>query len=116
MAKPFDGDISRFYAERAPQEVHNAIESANKGQILNSDFPYDKRWKRADYEAAIKETLTRINSDHSPWKVVKSDDKRRARVNAIRTVLSNLDYSCKDPEALGEIDSKVAGGIVLSNG
>ncbi len=66
------------------------------------------RWEQ--YSDAIVETLTRSHSDRSPWTVVRSDDKKRARLAAIRTVLHGLDYDDKDPEALGEVDDKICGG------
>lgn len=67
-----------------------------------------ERWP--EYTAAIRETLMRSHSDHSPWTIVRSDDKRRARLNAIRRVLNGLDYANKDQEALGKTDSKICGG------
>ncbi|MEM6896401.1 MAG: polyphosphate kinase 2, partial [Pseudomonadota bacterium] len=66
------------------------------------------RWDA--YTAAIEETLTRCNAP-CPWVVVRSDDKRRARLNAIRSVLSQFDYTARDNAALGDIDGHVAGGI-----
>lgn len=63
-----------------------------------------------DYTAAIGETLTRSHSDHSPWKIVRSDDKKRARLSAIQTVLSAIDYDDKDDKAIGKPDTKICGG------
>ncbi|MEL7124855.1 MAG: polyphosphate kinase 2, partial [Pseudomonadota bacterium] len=63
-----------------------------------------------DYTAAIRETLDRAHSDHAPWTIVRSDDKKRARLNAIRTVLHGLDYTNKDAQAIGSIDKEVCGG------
>lgn len=62
------------------------------------------------YSEAIQETLGRSHSAHAPWTVVRSDDKRRARLNAIRTVLSAFDYTHKNAKAIGEIDTGVCGG------
>jgi polyphosphate kinase 2 len=67
-----------------------------------------KKWD--DYSAAISETLTRTHTAEAPWTIVRSDDKRRARLNAIRTVLSQVDYARKDIKALGAIDPLVCGG------
>ena len=67
-----------------------------------------KKWD--EYSAAISETLTRAHSQHAPWTVVRSDDKRRARVEAIRHVLSAIDYARKDPKAIGQPDGVVCGG------
>jgi polyphosphate kinase 2 (PPK2 family) len=36
------------------------------------------------------------DTDYAPWTVVKSNDKKRARVNALRHVLHTLDYADKD--------------------
>jgi polyphosphate kinase 2 len=67
-----------------------------------------KKWDA--YSAAIAETLDRSHSAHAPWTIVRSDDKRRARLNAIRTVLHGLDYTHKDAKAIGEIDEKTCAG------
>jgi polyphosphate kinase 2 len=62
------------------------------------------------YSDAISETLTKTHTAAAPWTVVRSDDKRRARLNAIRTVLHGLDYTGKSVKAIGEIDTKICGG------
>lgn len=62
------------------------------------------------YTDAIGETLERTHTDDAPWTVVRSDDKRRARVQTIRSILHQLDYAHKDADALGEIDRQIAGG------
>jgi len=67
-----------------------------------------KNWDA--YSTAIVETLDKTHTDTAPWHVIRSADKRRARVNAIRAVLSGLDYTGKDNAALGEIDAKIIGG------
>ena len=63
-----------------------------------------------EYTAAIQDTLTRSHTQAAPWTVVRSDDKRRARLNAIRTVLHSFDYDRKDAGAIGEIDRKICAG------
>ncbi len=68
------------------------------------------------YSTAIKETLTRSHSDIAPWTIVRSDDKRRARLAAICTVLSQVDYDNKDADALGFCDDQICGGPDLWDG
>ena len=63
-----------------------------------------------EYTDAIGETLDRTHTAHAPWTIVRSDDKRRARVQVLRHVLSQLDYTPHDPSALSPIDDKVLGG------
>ncbi|WP_101068757.1 polyphosphate kinase 2 [Roseovarius salinarum] len=66
------------------------------------------RWD--DYTAAIGETLTLSHTVDAPWTVIRSDDKRRARLEALRHVLSNIDYARKKPKALGRADTAVCAG------
>ncbi|MHA6347061.1 polyphosphate kinase 2 [Roseivivax sp. CAU 1761] len=73
-----------------------------------------KRWDA--YSAAIAETLRRSHTDYAPWTVVRSDDKRRARLAAIRRVLCALDYDGKDAAALGTPDPAICGGPDLWHG
>ncbi|WP_281972189.1 polyphosphate kinase 2 [Ruegeria faecimaris] len=63
-----------------------------------------------EYSASISETLTRSHSEACPWTIVRSDDKKRARLAAIQTVLHALDYDEKDKNAIGDIDTKICGG------
>ena len=65
-----------------------------------------------EYTAAIGDTFARTHTTPAPWTIVRSDDKRRARLNAIRTVLRQIDYEGRDDKAL-DIDPKIAGGPEL---
>ncbi len=67
-----------------------------------------KKWDA--YTAAIEETFDRSDSPHAPWTVIRSDDKRRARIAAIRHVLRDLGYTGKDADALMPLDAKICGG------
>ena len=52
-----------------------------------------KHWK--DYSAARDEMLLRTHTALSPWHIVRTNDKRSARLNLIRDILSRLDYDGK---------------------
>jgi hypothetical protein len=45
----------------------------------------------------------------APWTVVKSNDKKRGRIAALRWVLSTLDYPTKDPDVVGTPDPLIVG-------
>lgn len=62
------------------------------------------------YSAAIDETMEKSQFKHAPWTVILSDDKKRARIAAIQTVLLAMDYKGRDLAAIGEIDKKICGG------
>lgn len=67
-----------------------------------------KRWDA--YSDAIEETFKRSHNDNAPWTVVRSDDKRRARIATIRAVLSGIDYDGKDSKIACTPDDKICGG------
>ena len=48
--KPFDGAISRYLEEEAPESVRAAIEDGGKRDILDESYPYDRWLKKSDYE------------------------------------------------------------------
>ena len=45
--------------------------------------------------------------------MILSDDKKRARIAAIQTILGSVDYAGKDQGAIGKIDGKICGGPKL---
>ena len=62
------------------------------------------------YTEAIRETFERSHTESAPWTVIRSDDKRRARIAAIQSVLSRVDYPGKDIDAIGAPDPEICGG------
>ncbi|OLS51655.1 polyphosphate kinase 2 [Rhodovulum sulfidophilum] len=67
-----------------------------------------KRWDA--YSAAIRETFARSHNGHAPWTVIRSDDKRRARLAAIRHVLSLVDYKGRSDKVVTAPDPLICGG------
>ncbi len=49
-----------------------------------------------DYSKARNEMFARTHSPTAPWCIVRADDKRIARLNVIKHLLSRLDYEGKD--------------------
>ncbi|MQW88570.1 polyphosphate kinase 2 [Sinorhizobium saheli] len=62
-----------------------------------------------DYTEKRDRMLKETHTDHAPWTVIRGNDKRRARINLIRHMLTTLDYDGKDEAAIGEIDDKIVG-------
>lgn len=63
-----------------------------------------------DYTLAIRETLSLSHTPTAPWTVIRSDDKRRARIAAMQTVLHRVDYAGKDLSVIGTPDPQITGG------
>lgn len=70
-----------------------------------------KKWD--EYSAAITSTLERTHTEHAPWTIIRSDDKRRARLAVIRRVLSAVPYDSKDTSAIGEADPAISAGLEI---
>lgn len=73
-------------------------------------------YKWNDYTKAITETMFQSHSTHAPWHIIRTDDKRRARIAAIRTVLAKIPYDKKDADIACPADGKICGGPKILNG
>jgi polyphosphate kinase len=61
------------------------------------------------YTAAKVTMFQRTDTPGAPWTVIKSNDKKRARLEAIRSLLSGIDYDRKDPQIVGQPDPLIVG-------
>lgn len=77
-----------------------------------------KRWKLSpidrasidrwdDYTEAKEAMFFYTDTADAPWTVIRSNDKKRARLNCMRHFLSQLDYPDKDPEVATPVDPKI---------
>lgn len=62
-----------------------------------------------DYTRAKEAMFYYSDTYDAPWTVVKSDCKKRARLNAMRYVLNSVPYDKKDPDRIGSIDPLLVG-------
>ena len=82
-----------------------------KNDILKSwklspiDYASVGKWD--DYTRAIADIFRHTDTPENPWTVIDSNDQRRARLEAIKVVLSAFDYDGKDEEAIGAVDEKL---------
>ncbi len=83
-----------------------------------------KRWKLSaidlasldkwhEYTRAKEAMFRHTDVPEAPWTIVKSNDKKRARLEAMRHVLSLFDYVGKDEDAVGMADPLIAGPAAL---
>jgi polyphosphate kinase 2 len=62
-----------------------------------------------EYTRAKEAMFFHTDTADAPWTVIKSDCKKRARLNAMRYVLHRLPYASKDIESIGPIDPLLVG-------
>lgn len=98
----------------------------NVGQEMQLERFHDRRhsplkvWKLSpidlkalgkwnDYTEVRNSMFEHTDTDHAPWTVVRTNDKRRARINAIRHVLLNVDYEGRNLKKIGKVDDQILG-------
>ena len=74
-------------------------------KISSIDIMSKDKW--TEYTEAKEAMFLLTNLEVAPWTIVKSDDKKRARVNSMRYVLGVMDYEGKDREVVGEPDPSI---------
>jgi polyphosphate kinase 2 len=62
------------------------------------DLPSRSRWY--DYSRARDEMLAATDTKHAPWHVLRSDDKKRARLNCIAHLLDQIPYEALPQEEI----------------
>ncbi len=71
-----------------------------------------------DYTKAKEAMFFHTDTADAPWTVIKSNCKKRARLNAMRYILHKLPYAKKDSERIGQLDPLIVGraNVVFERG
>jgi polyphosphate kinase len=91
--------LKRFHARR-----HDPLKT---WKITDIDIAAIGKWD--DYSRAKEDMFRFTHTPSAPWTVIRANDKRRTRLEAMRVVLSALDYRGKDPNIVGQPDAKLVG-------
>ena len=86
-------------AEQRTRFAIRQVDPVRQWKLSPMDLASLDKWDA--YTAAKEEMFRATDTDHAPWIVVKSNDKKRARVNAMRHLLAKFDYDGKDHEVVG---------------
>ena len=78
------------------------IDPVRRWKLSPMDIESLDRWDL--YTEAKEAMLLRTDTDHAPWTTIKSNDKKRARLNAMRFFLNQYDYEDKDTAIVYEAD------------
>jgi hypothetical protein len=66
------------------------------------------------FDRAKEAMFFHADTADSPWTVIKSDCKKRARLNAMRYVLLKIPYKGKDVQAIGAVDGMLVGRVTYA--
>ncbi|WP_043732868.1 polyphosphate kinase 2 [Kutzneria sp. 744] len=94
-------------AEQRTRFLIRQVDPVRQWKLSPNDVESLDRWDA--YTAAKVAMFRATDTEYAPWTVVKSNDKKRARVEAMRHVLSLVDYEDKDHEVIGKPDPNVVG-------
>lgn len=105
-------NLTKFWFSVSPAEQRTRfairlVDPVRQWKFSPMDIASVKRWD--DYTAAKEAMFAATDTDIAPWIVVRSNDKKRARINAMRYLLANADYDDKDEEVVGEPDPLIVG-------
>jgi polyphosphate kinase 2 len=94
-------------AEQRTRFVIRQVDPVRRWKLSPMDVASLDRWD--DYTEAKEAMFFYTDTADAPWTVIKSNDKKRARLEAMRVVLSRFDYPDKDAEVIGEPDPRIVG-------
>jgi polyphosphate kinase 2 len=95
--------MTKFYfsvskKEQARRFKQRQTDPLKQWKLSPVDLASQNLWE--SYTEAKRDMFFHTSTTDSPWVIVKSDDKKRARINAMRYYLSQFEYPGKHPEIL----------------
>ncbi len=104
--------LTKFWFSVTPSEqrtrfIIRRVDPVRQWKLSPMDIESLDKWDA--YTAAKEAMFHYTDSAHAPWTVVKSNDKKRARLEAIKHVLRKFDYDGKNEAAIGEPDPTLIG-------
>lgn len=104
--------LTKFWFSVSPSEQRTRfairlVDPLRQWKFSSMDMEAVNRWEA--YTQAKEDMFVATDTDYAPWIVVKSNDKKRGRINAMRYLLSRFDYDDKDHEVVGEPDPLIVG-------
>ncbi len=91
--------------EQRTRFIVRRIDPVRQWKLSPTDLASLDKWD--DYTAAKEAMFAATDTDHAPWTVIKSNDKKRARLEALRHVLYSMPYEGKDEEVVGRPDPNI---------
>jgi len=101
-------------AEQLKRFIDREQDPLKQWKLSQIDIDGLAKWDA--YTNAIDETLKASHFKFAPWTVVLSDDKKRARLAVLQTILRAADFAGREDKAIGKPDDKITGGPKLRKG
>jgi len=92
-------------SEQRTRFIIRQVDPVRQWKLSPIDLESLDKWD--DYTAAKEAMIRRTDTEWAPWTTIRSNDKKRARVNAMRHFLSRFEYDGKDPGVVLEPDPQI---------
>jgi polyphosphate kinase 2 len=104
--------LTKFWFSVTPAEQRTRfairrIDPVRQWKLSPMDIESLDKWE--GYTGAKEAMFHYTDTEHAPWTVVRSNDKKRARIEAIKHILLKFDYEGKNVDAIGEPDKALIG-------
>ena len=104
--------LTKFWFSVTPAEQRTRfairrIDPVRQWKLSPMDIESLDKWE--GYTEAKEAMFHYTDTEHAPWTVVRSNDKKRARIEAIKHVLLKFDYEGKNADVIGEPDKNLIG-------
>ena len=93
--------------EQRSRFIVRQIDPVRQWKLSPTDLASLDKWD--EYTEAKEAMFLHTDTADAPWTVIKSNDKKRGRLEAMRYVLTRLDYTGKDADAIGVPDPSIVG-------
>jgi polyphosphate kinase 2 len=93
--------------EQRTRFIIRQVDPVRQWKLSPMDIESLDKWD--GYTEAKEAMFFYTDTADAPWTVVKSNDKKRARLEAMRHILEQFDYEGKDGEVVGKPDRKIIG-------
>jgi len=106
--------LKKYYFSVSRQEQLRRFHSRRHDPLKQwklSPIDVESLDKWDDYTEAKKTMFFYTDTNDAPWAIIKSDDKKRARLNCMRHFLHNLNYPGKDPEIANAPDKLIVSSV-----
>ncbi len=100
----------KFYLNISYETQQDRIEDRENDPLKSwklSKLDYESMAKYPEYEKLRDKMFRLSGTPHAPWCELDANDKKRARLNAVRYLLSNIDYDGKDTMLITGVDKKI---------
>src|SRR5689334_2606239 len=102
--------LSKFWfsvtqSEQRTRFIIRQVDPVRQWKLSPIDLESLDKWEA--YTAAKEAMIRRTDTEWAPWTMIKSNDKKRARLNAMRAFLCKFEYDGKDDAVVGHPDPEI---------